>query len=265
MSSGLLPGVTVVEYASCISGPSAGLLLAQLGADVVKVEAPGSGAPFRRWGGTSPGQRTRPQFPSLNYGKRTVAIDLREPDGRVAYLQPVSGADALIENCRPGTLDGLGVGEAAVWEWNRDTVYCTVTGVGSTGPYAKRPAYGAIVQAVSRLCSLLSPVSDRQALGPPLSDAVAALNTALAVIAGLAGGARGRGEASRRCDVSMLAPSLDLVGLSVANYADSGEVAGVAFRGAPTALDWPYLVPRATCYGGMPCQATRTCTTWKAT
>jgi crotonobetainyl-CoA:carnitine CoA-transferase CaiB-like acyl-CoA transferase len=102
MSSGPLAGVTVVENASYISGPFAGLLLAELGADVVKVEAPGSGDPFRRCGGTSPGRRTRPQFASLNYGKRSVAIDLREPVGRVAYLQPVSGADALIETVDPG-------------------------------------------------------------------------------------------------------------------------------------------------------------------
>jgi crotonobetainyl-CoA:carnitine CoA-transferase CaiB-like acyl-CoA transferase len=118
-----------------------------------------------------------------------------------------------------------------VREWNRDTVYCTVTGVGSTGPYAKRPASDAIVQAVSGLWSLLSPLSDPQALGPPLSDAVAGLNTALAVTAGLAGGARGRGEAPRRLDVSMLAASLNLIGLSVANYADSGEVEGPLSRG----------------------------------
>jgi formyl-CoA transferase len=230
MSSGPLAGVTVVENASYISGPFAGLLLAQLGADVVKVEAPGSGDPFRRWGGATSGVRVRPQFAALNHGKRSVALDLRTLEGQSGYLDLVAHADALVENFRPGTLDRLGVGEAAVRGRNPDIVYCTVTGFGPTGPYADRPAYDAIVQALSGLWGLLSPVTEPQAVGPPMSDTLSGLNTALAVVAGLAGAAR-RADAPRRFDVSMLAASLNLVGLSVANYADSGEVEGPFSRG----------------------------------
>ena len=230
MPSGPLAGVTVIECASYISGPYAGLLLAQLGADVVKVEAPGSGDPFRRWGGTTAARRTRPQFASLNHSKRSVALDLREPDGQAAYLDLCAGADALIENFRPGTLDRLGVGEAAVRERNPRLVYCTVTGFGPTGPYAHRPAYDAIAQALSGLWSLLSPVSQPQAVGPAMSDTLSGLNTALAVVAGLAGVARSE-RAPRRFDVSMLGSSLGLVGLSVATFAESGEVEGPFSRG----------------------------------
>jgi crotonobetainyl-CoA:carnitine CoA-transferase CaiB-like acyl-CoA transferase len=229
MPSGPLAGVTVIECASYISGPYAGLLLAQLGADVIKVEAPGSGDPFRRWGGAG-GRRTRPQFASLNHSKRSVILDLREPDGRAGYLDLVAGADALVENFRPGTLDRLGVGEAAVRERNPDLVYVTVTGFGASGPYAARPAYDAIVQALSGLWSLLSPVDRPRAVGPAMSDTLAGLNAALAVAAGLAGTGR-RDGAPRRFDVSMLGASLGLVGLSVANHADTGEVEGPFSRG----------------------------------
>jgi formyl-CoA transferase len=230
MSSGPLAGTTVIENASYISGPYAGLLLAQLGADVVKVEAPGSGDPFRRWGGAASGVKVRPQFAALNHGKRSVALDLRTPEGQAGYLDLAASADALVENFRPGTLDRLGVGEAAVRDRNPDIVYCTVTGFGPTGPYRDRPAYDAIVQALSGLWGLLSPVSAPRATGPAMSDTLSGLNTALAVVAGLAGTAR-RADAARRFDVSMLAASLNLVGLSVANYADSGEVEGPFSRG----------------------------------
>jgi crotonobetainyl-CoA:carnitine CoA-transferase CaiB-like acyl-CoA transferase len=223
MAGGPLDGVRVVECASYISGPFAGLLLAQLGADVVKVEAPDTGDPFRRWGGASGRRRTRPQFASLNYGKRSVALDLRDPQGQEAYLRLAEGADALLENFRPGTLDRLGVGEDVVRRRNPGIVYCTVTGFGPTGPYARRPAYDAIVQGLSGLWSLLSPIERPRAVGPAISDTLGGLNAALAVAAGLAGAARSA-ETPRRFDVSMLVSSLNLLGTSLANYAESGEV-----------------------------------------
>ncbi|MPZ93423.1 MAG: CoA transferase [Propionibacteriales bacterium] len=230
MPGGPLAGVTVIECASYISGPYAGLLLGQLGANVVKVEALGSGDAFRRWGGTSQRRRTRPQFAALNYGKRSVTMDLRDPEGQAAYLDLTSDADALIENFRPGTLDRFGIGEAAVRERNPDIVYCTVTGFGPTGPYAKRPAYDAIVQALSGLWSLLSPIAEPRAVGPAMSDTVGGLNGALAVVAGLVGVARGEGT-PRRFDVSMLASSLNLLGTTVANFGESGELETPFSRG----------------------------------
>jgi crotonobetainyl-CoA:carnitine CoA-transferase CaiB-like acyl-CoA transferase len=230
MPSGPLAGVTVVENASYISGPYAGLLLAQLGADVVKVEAPGSGDPFRRWGGTSSKRRVRPNFAALNHSKRSVAMDLREPAGQAAYRELVAGADAVIENFRPGTLDRLGVGEQAVRERNPRLVYVSLTGFGPSGPYAARPAYDAIVQATSGLWSLLSPLTRPRAVGPAMSDTVAGLHAALAVCAGLAGVGRDEGT-PRRFDVSMLAGSLGLAQLSIAAFSESGEVEDPYARG----------------------------------
>ena len=227
---GPLAGVSVIECAAYISGPYAGLLLAQLGATVVKVEAPGSGDPFRRWGGTADRRRTRPQFASLNYGKQSVSIDLRDPVGQATYLELVEGADAVIENFRPGTLDRLDIGEAAVRGRNPAIVYVTVTGFGTFGPYSQRPAYDAIVQALSGLWSLLSPVDEPQAVGPAISDTMAGLNGALAVAAGLAGAARDD-SAPHRFDVSMLASSLGLAGMAIAGHAASGEIETPFSRG----------------------------------
>jgi crotonobetainyl-CoA:carnitine CoA-transferase CaiB-like acyl-CoA transferase len=230
MPGGPLAGVTVIECASYISGPYAGQLLALLGADVVKVEAPGSGDSFRRWGGTSHDQRTRPQFAALNYGKSSVTIDLSEPEGQTEYLELAGAADAVVENFRPGTLDRFGVGETAVRARNADIVYCTVTGFGPSGPYAKRPAYDAIVQALSGLWSLLSPVSEPRAVGPAMSDTLGGLNAALAVVAGLAGVSRTK-SAPRRFDVSMLGSSLSLLGTTLANHVESGELETPFSRG----------------------------------
>lgn len=214
-----LDGATVVENASYISGPYAGLLLAQLGADVVKVEAPVTGDPFRRWGGSSGGRRTRPQFAALNVGKRSVSLDLREPVDAEGYLDLVATADAVIENFRPGVLDRLGVGEAAVRRRNDRCVYVSVTGFGPDGPYAVRPAYDAVVQALSGLWSLLSPVDRPRAVGPALCDTLAGTQAALAVAAGLAGTARRGTCVPLRYDVSMLGASLSVLGLNLAAQA----------------------------------------------
>ena len=230
MPGGPLDGITVIECASFISGPYAGLLLAQLGARVIKVEAPGTGDAFRRWGGSSSRAQVRPQFAALNYGKQSVALDLRSDGGQAGYLALVEAADALIENFRPGTLDRFGVGEAAVRERNPEIVYVTVTGFGPRGPYAGRPAYDAIVQALSGLWSLLSPVSKPRAVGPAMSDTVGGLNGALAVVAGLLAASRDR-AAPRRLDVSMLAATLNLLGTTVANAAHTGEVETPYSRG----------------------------------
>lgn len=223
MSVGPLAGITVVECASFISGPYAGLLLAQLGARVIKVEAPDSGDPFRRSGGAGGRRRTRPQFAALNYGKESVAIDLRSAPGRERYLDLVAEADALVENFRPGVLDRFGVGEQAVRRRKPVIVYCSLTGFGSSGPYAQRPAYDAIVQALSGLWGLLSPLSDPRAVGPAMSDTIAGLNGALAVVAGLAGVQRWP-EAPTRFEVSMLASSLSFLGTTLANFGQTGEV-----------------------------------------
>jgi len=225
-----LSGVTVVECASYISGPYAGLVLAQLGARVIKVEAPGSGDSFRRWGGTAEKQRVRPQFASLNFGKDSVTLDLKDAEDQARLLDLVADADAFIENFRPGTLDGYGIGEAVLRERNSGLVHVSVTGFGPVGPYSGRPAYDAIVQALSGLWSQLTPLDDARPVGPPFSDMLSGLHGAVAVLAGLAGRGMGSGRPVRY-DVSMLGASLGLLGATIANHAETGEVEAPRARG----------------------------------
>jgi formyl-CoA transferase len=218
-----LSGITVVECASYISGPYAGLVLAQLGARIIKVEAPGSGDSFRRWGGTAEKRRVRPQFASLNFGKESVTLDLKDADDQARLLDLVADADAVIENFRPGILDGFGIGEAVLRARNPDLVYVALTGFGPDGPYAGRPAYDAIVQAHSGLWSQLTTLDDARPVGPPFSDMVSGLHGAIAVLAGLTGRGSGAGG-PRRFDVSMLGASLGLLGATIANHGETGEV-----------------------------------------
>lgn len=225
-----LSGVTVVECASYISGPYAGLVLAQLGARVIKVEAPGSGDSFRRWGGTAEKRRVRPQFASLNFGKESVTLDLKQAEDQARLLDLVADADALLENFRPGTLDGYGIGEAVLRVRNPALIYVTVTGFGPVGPYADRPAYDAIVQALSGLWSQLTPMEDPRPVGPPFSDMLSGLHAAVAVLAGLAGRGLGDGRPSR-FDVSMLGASLGLLGATIANHVETGEIEAPRARG----------------------------------
>jgi formyl-CoA transferase len=225
-----LAGITVVECASYISGPYAGLILAQFGARVVKIEAPGSGDAFRRWGGTAKNRRVRPQFASLNYGKESVTLDLRAPQEHARLFEIVASADAFIENFRPGTLDAFGVGESVLRALNPGLVFVSITGFGQTGPSAGRPAYDAIVQALSGLWSQLTPDDDRRPVGPPFSDMFSGLHGAVAVLAGLVG--RGLGDVRpQRFDVSMLGATLGLLGATLANHVESGEIEGLHARG----------------------------------
>jgi len=225
-----LSGVTVVECASYISGPYAGLVLAQLGARVIKVEAPGSGDSFRRWGGTAEKQRVRPQFASLNFGKDSVTLDLKDAEDQARLLDLAADADAFIENFRPGTLDGYGIGEAVLRERNPGLVHVSVTGFGPVGPYSGRPAYDAIVQALSGLWSQLTPLDDARPVGPPFSDMLSGLHGAVAVLAGLAGRGMGSGRPVR-FDVSMLGASLGLLGATIANHVETGEIEAPRARG----------------------------------
>jgi len=155
----LLSGVTVIEVANVITGPYAGMLLADLGADVIKVESP-EGDQFRRWQAES--DDIRSAFAAYNRGKRSVVLDLKSPEGRQALERLVATADVMIENFRPGVMDRLGVGWSRLSEVNPRLVYCYVSGMGSTGPERSRPTYDAVAQALSGLWSQLTDMSDPQ-------------------------------------------------------------------------------------------------------
>jgi crotonobetainyl-CoA:carnitine CoA-transferase CaiB-like acyl-CoA transferase len=199
--AGPLEGIVVLEVASFIAGPYAGMLLADLGADVIKVESP-EGDPFRGW---DTGQES-PNFWAYNRGKRGIALNLREPAAIEVMRQLIARSDVLLENMRPGAMDRLGLGYAAVSALNPRLVYTSVTGFGSSGPYRDRPAYDGIGQALSGLLSLLAERPAMQPIGPNFSDSLAGLFAAYGVLSALV--ARGRTGVGQHVETSLLAATL---------------------------------------------------------
>ena len=185
-----LSGVRVLEFASMLSGPFAGLLLGLLGAEVIKVERLG-GDPFRGYGGFST------HFANFNAGKKSVVVDLGVPTGHAAVLRLIAASDVLLENSRPGQMEKLGLSESACHAVNPGLIYVGISGFGAQGPWAERPAYDAIGQAMSGLMDAITN-GTAPSVGPALGDIVSGMVGASAALAGLAGrGLRGVGATIR--------------------------------------------------------------------
>lgn len=221
---GPLAGVRVVELASYVTGPYAAAMLADMGAAVVKIEEPTQGDPFRGWGrgGYSP------TFRSVNRGKRSVGLDLRTPDGLAVALELVDSADVVVENLRPGALERLGLGEAAVRARNPRIVYCSISGFGSRGPYRDRPGYDTVGQAMSGLLGLLTDLDDPEPMGISLSDHLTGMYAAFGIVSALAG--RGPHGPGRRVETSLLQATTAFVAENAARYFDEGVVPTRATR-----------------------------------
>ena len=222
--SGPLQGTSVVEFADYVTGPYAGALLADMGARVVKIEAPGRGDPFRGWG-TSGYNAT---FCSVNRGKESITLDLRVPAGQEVARELAARADVFIENHRPGVAERLGVGYEQLRELNPRLVYCSISGFGQDGPYRDRPGYDTIGQAMGGLLSLLTDRQDPNGMGISLSDHLAGVFAAYGILAALVGRAQtGRGQ---RVDTSLLQATIAFTGENAARYFESGEVPDRAHR-----------------------------------
>jgi len=199
---GPLEGITVAEVASYIAGPYAGMLLADLGARVIKIEVPGGGDPFRAWEAGD----DAPAFWAYNRGKHSLTVNLREPAGVDILTRLIRRVDVLLENMRPGAMDRLGLGYTRASAINPRLVYTSITGFGSSGPYRDRPAFDGIGQALSGLLSLLSERSSAQPVGPNFSDSLTGLFAAYGTLAALV--RRGQTGAGQRVDTSLLAATL---------------------------------------------------------
>ena len=162
----VLKGVRVVELSTVITAPLTGMMLADLGADVIKVEHPQGGDPFRNFRG---GQYS-PNFVAYNRGKRSIQLDLRTEAGRSVLLKLLARADVLLENYRPGIMAKLGLGEAALKAANPRLIHCSITGFGETGPYSERPAYDNVAVALSGILSLQLDPEHPQSSGPTIAD-----------------------------------------------------------------------------------------------
>jgi crotonobetainyl-CoA:carnitine CoA-transferase CaiB-like acyl-CoA transferase len=218
--AGPLAGIRVIELGQYISGPYAAKLLADLGAEVIKVESP-EGDPMRRWEGRG---TMSPQFAAYNRGKRAVTLDLKADGGLDALLALARDADVLIENFRPGVAARLGFGPDVLHEVNPRLITCSITGFGPTGPSAARPAYDTVISAVGGMYSQVVPAETLRPLGPAFSDLLSGMSAAQAVLAALhARTARGEGE---HVEVSMVGSLIDFLTEAASTYLETGQVAG---------------------------------------
>src|SRR5438093_388020 len=203
--SGPLRGIRVIEVASFITGPFAGQLLADLNADVIKVEDPKGGDPFRLWGGGS----YSPAFIGYNRSKRSITLSLRAPGASRVLQQLLQTADVFIDNFRPGVTGRLGIDYDTVRAVNSRIVYCSISGMGQTGPYAHKPSYDTVGQGLSGLLSLLMDPNDLRPVGPALSDTATGLFAAYGILAALY--AREHSGDGQRIETSMLQATMRLI------------------------------------------------------
>ena len=222
--SGALEGIRVIEFANYVSGPYAGMLLADFGADVIKVEAPGKGDPFRGWGRVE----YSPTFGSVNRNKKGIVLDLKSEEGVTAARALVKTADVVIENFRSGTMEKLGLGYDDLAKDNPGLIYCAITGFGSTGPYASRPGYDTVGQAMSGLLSLLTDMENPNPMGISLSDHLSGMVACNGILTALV--ARGRTGRGQRVDTSLLESTISFCGENAANYFENGKVPSRATR-----------------------------------
>jgi len=178
---GPLGNLKVVEIGTMVTAPLAAMLLAQLGADVIKIENPAGGDPFRR----SAGDAYSPNFIAYNQNKRSIQLDLASAEGKAKLLELLATADVLIENFRPGVVDRLGFTADVLKAANPRLVHCSITGFGADGPYANRPAYDTVGIALSGILHMYLDRDNPQVHGPTLADNVTGLYAFGGILAAL--------------------------------------------------------------------------------
>jgi crotonobetainyl-CoA:carnitine CoA-transferase CaiB-like acyl-CoA transferase len=177
----VLNGVRVVEHGTFITGPAASMLLADLGADVVKVELPGTGDPFRAF----KGGLYSPHYQTYNRNKRSVTLNTKKPDDLEQFDELIREADVYIQNFRPGVAQQIGAGEERLRKLNPRLIYCAISGFGATGPAAHRPTYDTVAQAASGFLGLLVNPSDPRVVGPALADSLTGFYAAYGILGAL--------------------------------------------------------------------------------
>lgn len=233
-----LDGIRVVDMATVLAGPGAARYLADFGADVVKVEPPG-GDGTRRMGWIDPDDGESLMWKLLGRGKRTIVLDLKDPEDLERMRALVGGADVLIENLRPGTLERLGLVPADLLAANPGLVVLRVTGFGQDGPYASRPGFATMAEAMSGFAAI-NGEPDGGPLLPPiaLTDEITALAGAFAVMVALRH--RDRTGEGQVVDVNLLDTMIQVMGALPAAYTRLGYLQPRLGSGIP------YTVPRGT-------------------
>ena len=197
-SDRVLEGITVLDLTTYVTGGFATLMLANQGAEVIKVERPEVGDDSRHAGppfieprahdgpGTTPARGESPYFWTVNYGKRSIELDLKTEDGREALYDLAAEADVFVENFRPGTADRIGVGYDDIRAHNDQIVYCSISSFGETGPWSERPGYDLLVQGTSGIMHVTGPEDgDPVKVGVPETDLITAMWSAFGIVGAL--------------------------------------------------------------------------------
>jgi crotonobetainyl-CoA:carnitine CoA-transferase CaiB-like acyl-CoA transferase len=215
-----LSGIRIVDLTRILAGPFCTMMLADMGAEVIKVEAPGLGDPLRQQGVIRDGLSW--YFAAFNRNKRSLSLNLRSEEGRAVLARLIAASDVLVENFRPGVLAQMGFDATRLKALKPDLVYCNISGFGTTGPYRDRPSFDFIAQAMSGFMSVTGTAdSPPMRAGPPLADLVAGLQGALGICAALVKrGQTGQGET---VGASLNNGLISLLGFLAANHLATGE------------------------------------------
>ena len=224
--SQVLAGIRVLDLGNFITAPYAAMLLAEMGADVIKVERPDGGDPFRAFNGGLYSSH----FQAHNRNKRSIALDYTAPAGREVLATLVQQADVLLLNVRPGVAEKLGLDHARCRALHPGLVYCSITGYGADGPYAERAAYDNVGQSLSGWLSMFHQGQDARVPGPAVSDAVTGLFAAMGILAALV--ERQRTGQGRQVEVSMLEAMIAFATEPLGKWLATGEPVGFYNRAA---------------------------------
>lgn len=234
-----LEGIRVIDMSHVIAGPFASLYLAQLGADVIKIESPLNGDVMRSSGSTSKDSEFSNGFAALNAGKRSLAIDIHFPEGAEIVRQLAKSSDIFIENFKPGVVSKYGLDFVSIKEINENVIYCSISGYGQVGEWSSRGAYDHVMQALSGMMLMSGSEEETEPIkvGFPLIDGAAGMLAALAIVAAIAG--RSNNASAQYIDTSMLQASLSLMYPSASAYLTDAiepeRIGNRGYTGSPTA------------------------------
>ncbi len=229
-----LTGIRVMDFTNVLAGPYCSMMLANMGAEVLKVEKPYLGDDSRHYGPHVNGESA--YFLSINRGKKSVTCDTKTEEGKAFFRRMVEKTDILVENLKPGAMERMGLGYDALKEINPRLIYVAVSGFGHTGPYSPRPAYDMIVQAMGGVMSITgTPGGDPVRVGTSIGDIVAGMFGAFGAVNALY--MRERTGLGQKVDVAMLDSQLAILENAITKYAATGIVA------KPMGLKHPSITP----------------------
>lgn len=215
----VLQDLTVIECSTFVTGPYAASLLADLGAQVIKIESPPDGDPYRYF---APDPYFSFNFAHLNRNKESLALDLKSSRGQEICRELLKRADVFVENFRPGTAERLGLGYDALRALNPRLVYCSISAFGQSGPYANKPGFDTLGQAASGLLSLLTDLDEPKVMGMAVSDYVTGLSAGYGILGALLG--REKSGDGCKVETSLLQATLSFIGETAAGYLRTGSV-----------------------------------------